>query len=199
MKKPNQARSAASTEKMIKAVLSLAEEGGLDAVTISRAADRAGVSNGSIFHRFQSRDGLLSAASDRLMCEIEEEMRAVFEEYARADDPIPLRKVVDDFQSLFERRHRILRAFMVGALGNKLLEDRGNLASQNVAEMLGNWLRKTYATTPMTEASIFRLLMSAGTLAVLFPQNLALSEILISRDDVIDDLTETVALKLGEK
>lgn len=56
--------SVASTEarhRVIRASLSIVEDGGLSALTIDRLVAASGVSNGSIYHHFGSRDGVVAS------------------------------------------------------------------------------------------------------------------------------------------
>jgi AcrR family transcriptional regulator len=51
--------AVATREAVLDAALALVDEGGLAAVTIAALAARSGVSNGSIYHHFGSREGVL--------------------------------------------------------------------------------------------------------------------------------------------
>ena len=64
---PLQTRSTSSSDRMLEATRELLETGGLQAVTVAAVADRAGTSNGSLYHRFGDRAGLLQAAQDRAL------------------------------------------------------------------------------------------------------------------------------------
>ena len=82
MRTPLQSRSATSADRMLDATLDLLAEGGLGAVTVAAVARAARTSNGSLYHRFGDRAGLLLAAQDRALGAIETQTLAAF---ARAD------------------------------------------------------------------------------------------------------------------
>ena len=69
MRTPLQTRSTSSADRMLEATLELLEHGGLTSVTVAAVAQRAGTSNGSLYHRFGDRGGLLQAAQDRAVVE----------------------------------------------------------------------------------------------------------------------------------
>ncbi|MFC6344921.1 helix-turn-helix domain-containing protein, partial [Nocardioides hankookensis] len=65
MRTPLQTRSTSSADRMLEATLELLEAGGLQAVTVAAVAQHARTSNGSLYHRFGDRAGLLRAAQER--------------------------------------------------------------------------------------------------------------------------------------
>jgi AcrR family transcriptional regulator len=56
---PKQARSQQSLRRLIDAARQILNEGGLEAATIPRIAERAGLSVGSVYRRFPDKDALL--------------------------------------------------------------------------------------------------------------------------------------------
>src|SRR5690242_19817308 len=97
-----QTRSTSSADRMVEATLELLEAGGLQAVTVAAVAQQAGASNGSLYHRFGDRAGLLRAAQERALSAIEAETAAAF---ARADGE------ADDVRALRLLAHAALDIF----------------------------------------------------------------------------------------
>jgi AcrR family transcriptional regulator len=64
---PSQARSVASTNRMLDAAESLFAAGGAEAVTIESVVREAETSVGSFYARFSNRDGLLAAMHSRFI------------------------------------------------------------------------------------------------------------------------------------
>lgn len=73
---PSQARSVASTNRMLDAAESLFATGGAEAVTIESVVRQAETSVGSFYARFINRDGLLAAMHGRFIENFEAEAKA---------------------------------------------------------------------------------------------------------------------------
>jgi AcrR family transcriptional regulator len=72
---------------LIDAALGLAEEGGIEEVSMREAARRAGVSPGAPFRHFESRDALMTAAAEEAQRRFRVEIETALRE-APADDPL---------------------------------------------------------------------------------------------------------------
>jgi AcrR family transcriptional regulator len=72
---------------LIDAALQLAEDGGLDAVSVREAARRAGVSPGAPFRHFASRDALMTAVATEAQRRFRAEIEAALAQ-APAGDPL---------------------------------------------------------------------------------------------------------------
>ena len=73
---PSQARSVASTNRMLDAAESLFAAGGAEAVTIEAVVRQSETSVGSFYARFINRDGLLAAMHGRFIENFETEAKA---------------------------------------------------------------------------------------------------------------------------
>jgi len=131
---PRQRRSRESSERVIKAGLELLDELEYDSFTIAEVSRRAGVSVGSIYARFGSKDDLFLVLHDRAMQDIEREHRASFDAapWSELDDREAIRRAVHALTEVFRRRASILRVFMLrGALDPQVLA-RGSTAVREV-------------------------------------------------------------------
>jgi AcrR family transcriptional regulator len=72
---------------LIDAALGLAEEGGVEEVSMREAARRAGVSPGAPFRHFESREALMTAAAEEAQRRFRVEIETALGE-APADDPL---------------------------------------------------------------------------------------------------------------
>jgi AcrR family transcriptional regulator len=72
---------------LIDAALKLAEEGGIEQISVREAARRAGVSPGAPFRHFESRDALLLAVAEEAQRRFRAEIETALAE-APADDPL---------------------------------------------------------------------------------------------------------------
>ncbi|MER5948452.1 helix-turn-helix domain-containing protein [Streptomyces sp. NPDC001904] len=71
-KEPQQARSAATLARVLQAAEEIAASAGLEEMTIAGVADRAGVSVGTIYRRFEDKEQLINALSERMLDRREE-------------------------------------------------------------------------------------------------------------------------------
>ncbi|MFE7672226.1 TetR/AcrR family transcriptional regulator [Streptomyces albidoflavus] len=94
-REPRQARSAATLARVLRAAEEIASSAGLDELTITGVAERAGVAVGTIYRRFEDKDQLVAALTERMLERREEyvaerlgaaepSLAGVMDAYARA-------------------------------------------------------------------------------------------------------------------
>lgn len=114
-REPRQARSAATLARVVKAAEDIAASAGLEEMTIAGVAERAGVSVGTIYRRFEDKEQLITALTERML-ERREEYVA---ERLRAAEP-SLSGVMDAYA------HALLQSFADNStLFPELLRARG--------------------------------------------------------------------------
>src|SRR6478736_556481 len=130
---------------MLEATLDLLERGGLPAVTVAAVARAAGTSNGSLYHRFGDRTGLLLATQDRALGAIEAETAAAFARAdGEADDVRALRLLARAALEIFARHRGPMRAFLVEGQGDPGIEARNERSSHLLASTVTGWLRSRF-------------------------------------------------------
>ncbi|MFS3128645.1 TetR/AcrR family transcriptional regulator [Nocardioides sp. Bht2] len=167
MRTPQQNRSTTSTDRMVQVTLDLLADGGLSAVTIAAVAEAAQSSNGSLYHRFGDRHGLLLAAQARAYEQITAETTSAFD---AAEAAIASAKSPADVASQLARaafdtftRHRgASRAFLIESR-----DDADHAAATErflhaLAELVTDWLRRNLGATPTGAQAAWRLLFALG-------------------------------------
>lgn len=89
-KTPRQARSRATVEAILEAATRILDEEGLAGLTTNRVAERAGVSIGSLYQYYPSRDAILAELVRRMRLSMSAELLATIE----AARPLPLEAAV---------------------------------------------------------------------------------------------------------
>lgn len=125
---PLQARSRKVLAKVLAAAEDVLAADGFDEFTMTAVAERAGVSVGAIYRRFDGKEQLLAAVKDRLLSQLEDDLA----ERLRSADP-SLQGVVDAFAMA------IADAFAAGGQvwpdllrsAGKSLEERGRQALES--------------------------------------------------------------------
>ncbi|MEP9364033.1 TetR/AcrR family transcriptional regulator [Nocardioides sp. CN2-186] len=169
MRTPLQTRSSSSADRMLDATLELLEAGGLQAVTVAAVAQLAETSNGSLYHRFGDRAGLLLAAQDRALSTIETETAAAFARAdAEPDDTRALRLLADAALDIFTRHRGPMRAFLVEGQGDAGLEQRNERSSHLLARTVCGWLRSRFDASPADAEAAWRILFALGASQALF-------------------------------
>ncbi|WP_051166529.1 TetR/AcrR family transcriptional regulator [Amycolatopsis orientalis] len=72
---PQQARSRVALQKLLTAAEHVLAEQGLESFTVAAVASQAGMSVGTIYRRFDGKDQLLHAVKDRLLTQLEANVR----------------------------------------------------------------------------------------------------------------------------
>ncbi|NPC97904.1 TetR/AcrR family transcriptional regulator [Nocardioides sp. zg-DK7169] len=169
MRTPLQARSESSADRMLDAALTLLADGGLRAVTVAAVAREAGTSNGSLYHRFGDRGGLLLAAQDRALGQIEAATaRAFARADAEPDDDRALAMLAREALAIFGTHRAALRTFLVEAAGQPEFEARTVRSSHLLATTVTDWLRTRFDARDEDAEAAYRLLFALGAAQALF-------------------------------
>lgn len=172
MRTPVQSRSEVSADRMLEATLALLAEGGLPAVTVAAVASAAGTSNGSLYHRFGGRTGLLLAAQERALTAIETATAAAFARAdAEPDDDRAVALLARAALDIFVEHRGAMRAFLVEAPGTPdfaAIEARSVRSSHLLARTVTGWLRRRFATTAADAEAAYRILFALGASQALF-------------------------------
>lgn len=169
MRAPLQSRSESSAERMLDATLRLLEDGGEGAVTVAAVARAAGTSNGSLYHRFGDRHGLMLAAQTRVLGAIEAETGAAF---ARADEEVDDERAVGLLAAaavdIFGRHRAAMRAFLVGRAGSEEAEALSTAFTHRVGARVTRWLGERFGAQAGDAEAAWRLLFGLGATRALF-------------------------------
>lgn len=137
-KKPQQARSIESTNRMLDAAESLMREGGPRAITIEAVIERSETSMGSFYARFESREGLFQALHERFLNYVIEE--DLFHQLESAIAEPDLTSAVHTFISrlyVMQQKHRDSGAFfMIFNNSDSIMREQGSEISRAFAELL---------------------------------------------------------------
>ncbi|MDQ8047312.1 MAG: TetR family transcriptional regulator [Patulibacter sp.] len=169
MRAPVQSRSESSADRMLAATLDLLAVGGLAAVTVAAVAKAAGASNGSLYHRFGDRTGLLLAAQDLALGRIEAATAAAFARAdAEPDDDRALRLLATAALDIFATHRGAMRAYLVEAQGQAAFDERNVRSSHLLAATVTGWLRDRFAATGPDAEAAWRILFALGAAQALF-------------------------------
>ncbi|MEU5957944.1 TetR/AcrR family transcriptional regulator [Streptomyces sp. NPDC047525] len=125
-REPRQARSAATLARVLQAAEEIASSSGLDEMTITGVAERAGVSVGTIYRRFEDKEQLINALTERMLDRREEYVA----ERLRTAEP-SLSGVMDAYA------HALLQSFADSSnLFPQLLRARGGRPSDRGARTI---------------------------------------------------------------
>ncbi|MFI8004324.1 TetR/AcrR family transcriptional regulator [Streptomyces sp. NPDC086010] len=114
-REPRQARSAATLARVLRAAEDIASSAGLEEMTVAAVAERAGVAVGSVYRRFEGKEQLVAALTERMLEQREEYVAGQL----RAAEP-SLQGVVDTYA------HALLQSFADNSgLFPELLRARG--------------------------------------------------------------------------
>lgn len=192
MRTPLQSRSESSADRMLAATLELLADGGLAAVTVAAVARTSGASNGSLYHRFGDRTGLLLAAQDAVLTRVEAATAAAF---ARADaepeDDRALSLLASAALDIFAEHRGAMRAFLVEAQGRPGFEERNVRSSHLLASTVTGWLRARFGTAAPDAEAAWRILFALGAAEALF-DGARISPGQLSRADFADAVARAV-------
>lgn len=178
---------------MLEATLVLLGEGGLQAVTVAAVARAARTSNGSLYHRFGDRTGLLVAAQDRALGAIE---TATAEAFVRADeesdDGAAIALLVQAALGIFDDHRPAMRAFLVEGQGVEEFDERNERSAHLLARTVVEWLVARFGTPRPDAEATYRILFALGATHALFDDD-QISPGTLSTAALADAVTRAIA------
>jgi AcrR family transcriptional regulator len=151
---PAVAQGAATRERILDAVESLLLEHGLEGFSVAKAAREAGVSNGSVYWQFDSRDALLQAVLDRQLRRLRDRaaLRDAPERWDGLDLERAIGKVVDDVINVMRAEQPLVRIFVhrrtADPVIDGLIEEHVEVARQRLAAGLGRFAQEVVREDP---------------------------------------------------
>lgn len=135
---PQQRRSSESLERVLRAGEELLAEAGYEGFTVGEVSQRARISVGSVYGRFESKDALVHAIHRRLMGRMTNAdavgMAAVASATGLSLDEA-VRRSVCVFADTLVAERALLRAFMIRGPVDPVIASGGSRASQEAARM----------------------------------------------------------------
>lgn len=169
MRTPRQGRSNDSAVRMLEATLDLAVRHGLHAVTVADVARTAGSSNGSLYHRFGDRAGLLAAAQQHHLAGVGQELDSLLETLrGEPDDVAAMRHLVAQLMDGFDAHAGVLRTFLLAARDHPELCAQGARTRQDWSTLVVHALRERFGCSPDAAGSVYRILFSVGLSQVVY-------------------------------
>ncbi len=180
---------------MAAAALALLDEGGLTAVTIAAVSNRSGHSNGSLYHRFGNRIGLIGAVQAQLLDRIEAESAAAFHKATEdLDDRAAVERIVGTYVAIFSHHRRALRALMIEGQDVEPLRTRGQETSHRIQQWAVEWFSTRFdCSTARAGEAVFVTLSSAMN-RVFFDDEMLMHRPLDDADLVAALVTTVLAL-----
>ncbi|WP_143544430.1 MULTISPECIES: TetR/AcrR family transcriptional regulator [unclassified Rhodococcus (in: high G+C Gram-positive bacteria)] len=196
MRTPVQSRSEGSTARMVAATIELLHEGGLQAVTIAAVAQRYGGSNGSIYHRFGDRTGLLMAAQEDVLTRIEHAAAAAFSAAEQeSDDDRAVQMLAEAALAVFAEHRGAMRAFFIqsrNTTDGELFAARIVRTNHQLADTVTGWLSARFGTSDADAEATWRILFAIGASQAVFDDQ-DLSARSTSESELSDALARAVS------
>jgi AcrR family transcriptional regulator len=153
---PRQRRSLQKVELILEATIRLLEKGGLDVVTTNAVAEKAGVSIGTLYQYFASKEAILDALAAREVAALEASVAAVMQTGSMAPQE-RIAAVVRAVSAGYGRRRQVHRLMMEYSLarGSQRL---GPLLEKLIALMTTNKRPGANTSGPLSQADAFVLI-----------------------------------------
>lgn len=152
---------------MLEATLTLLTEGGLGAVTVAAVATAAQTSNGSLYHRFGDRRGLLLAAQAHAFEQIQNETQDALALAEKAlNDGATRESVATALSSaafaIFTRHRGATLAFLIESNADAEHAARTEEFLHSLAAAVTAWMRAHLAATEDGAETAWRILLALG-------------------------------------
>lgn len=141
-RKPKQDRSVASLNRMFNATMTLLIERQCEDFTLQEVSVRGGVSIGSIYYRFKSKDDLVREVMAHGLANMasreEESINRLLSECTTLEDYVP--RYISEYADILKENELLLRLSMTKASSDTIASQRGNFQMQNASTISTNAL-----------------------------------------------------------
>lgn len=148
---PQQARSREALRKLLTAAEEVLAEVGYEECTMVAVAERAGVSVGSIYRRFEGRDQLLAVLKDRMANDLEARIVAAVDAAPKNLDDV-IRAYVHALAVAFSHDSAVLPD-LFGRRDRRNLSDRGQAALETAFDFFASATEPYWSTIERTDVS----------------------------------------------
>ena len=192
-KNPSQARSAWTVDLILEAAAQVLEARGEEALTTKTAAERAGVSIGTLYQYFPNRDAILVALADREAKRIAERMRALIDRRDQENGQDPVRSLIRALIRSYAGRRGAKRQFalMIAMTG----KSGGSSLRKEIAELLAETWNRSNAAGGPTINKVYAYAMVNAIIGVL--QTAALENSPILKEPDLEEALWQIAAALG--
>jgi len=148
---PQQARSREALRKLMTAAEEVLAEVGYEECTMAAVAERAGVSVGSIYRRFEGRDQLLAALKERVSSDLEARIVAAVNAAPESLDGI-VRAYVRAFAIAFSNEATVFPD-LFGRRDRRDLSDRGQVALEAAYDFFATSTKPYWSTIKRSDVT----------------------------------------------
>jgi AcrR family transcriptional regulator len=201
LRPPQQRRSRESLERALAAGIELLEQGGYEAFTITEVARRAKVSVGTLYGRFQSKDGLFHEIQARALEAIEADQDALLaRDWSALDAGALVHAAVEAVAEVFRRHAALLRVMMLRGATDPDVLARGRASSQRFAGAFTDALltRRAAIVHPAPELAAdvcFRMVYDVLARRIMYGPTFE-SAVSLAWDELVRELGEACAAYL---
>jgi len=165
---PQQSRSQDSTDRMLDAALAIIARDSVAGLNIAAVSRESGVSNGALYHRFGDRHGLVVAAQDRFLGQVETEWQTTLVPLEKLDDPQELlARLVETWKELTERHRALFHAFMITQWDDDDLRRRGARMNAIATREAIRLLTERFHCSPEAAETAHRIAFGQAVLAII--------------------------------
>lgn len=185
-KKPRQARARVTVDAIFEATVQVLLRDGLDRLTTSRVAERAGVSVGTMYQYFPHKQALIYALNERYLEALAEKIEDTCRIWHGAPADRMVAALVEAYWQAKTERADVTRALYrsVAGMDNSALvaafADRVNAATGSMLSSAPDMPDTDLATTTLTLVTVI-----FGTVRNVFEQNLPLARAEEIRDQLL--------------
>lgn len=163
------AKPRGSAERLVDASLEILSEQGVAGLTIAEVSRVSGVSNGSLYHHFGGREGLLAACQARFFARVAEQWLEAGSAVVEERDPDQfLDLVLDGFEEVFGTNRKLFQAFMITGFHEAELRSRGVQFSRRTADLFTAMVVERFECSNQAADAAYRLLYGHSVLGVMF-------------------------------
>ncbi|MHB8242035.1 MAG: TetR/AcrR family transcriptional regulator [Solirubrobacteraceae bacterium] len=186
---PQQQRSRQMVERIVDAAAHVLEEVGYQHASTNRIAAAAGVSPGSVYQYFTSKEEIFAVVVERLGARFAESIVPALRRSALQDPATRTHTVIDAVLTALEAEAQLLRALI-----DRVPTREQQQAAGAIRDRVGEMVYQSLASTPaaLRHSDLDRTTWMIVELAQHLPVRYVLDQPPIAREDFIDDLAHII-------